>query len=1042
MKKKFLNIFTCVLMAILFVISPLEVHASSKSQYYAAVLFDYSGYKLSYTIYQDGGEKLASVAKYSSSQAFQYKEEHFDDSFLLSYKGFETDDVPSGVVIGGEKSLINRTYLAFPGYHPLDTFGVYVTDYDQANDVIGGLISSINSAIAYVGRYGLNDGRIVVSTDISLPTIAIDIARNTKKAAGGKTSASLTNAENIEILSYQSVVNKANSDNEYKASFKKVKEEIEGIVNHANGSYRQGITLNDFVVIWEKNGEAEPLVAMWKCPKGYSPGQYKYSKERSEVKIGSDDVSWTGLVTYANSAAGEGLFADTDGWSEFVTMGKLEKYIAEFASSITNKGAKMLGLNTVEELAFNREGRGSNYYLGMMPYMWFQVSNALFWVFQVIAVFVLLASILWAVYKQNYAVISPSERINLQDHIANLLISIFLLMVYVPIFYILAKTNQMIVSMFDTMTAGKTLTTSVSLGWLVALVFSIFNLVILAKLNITYLIRAATITLLHIISPLVISSMSISGSKRGSLFNTWFREMVSAIFMQSFDAVVLALFIMISSYGGVTNTWESLMLMFMLIPLNNWFKEKITGTSGIINTAKQVGSDLGSRAGALVGGVATVAATASSAGRAEKEAESKNPYIEGSTNSGSRKGSTTVKQSGDGMSKGGYVAPEGSNEEQKNEQNSGDRKNSSNTVADTSTQSAGDNGNNSTAKSSSKNETKRTTQYEKDRTATHAINTAKTAGALTGVAVGSIIGGNVGGAISNASTKLYNPTAFDRSKYENAYNAVEQTGNEWDNENHDWLYNDEISGSKWDNDKAVLDEKEGEANKEYEERENFFKNNMENLIPQNVEEQFSQEEQVDKDILGDSNIKASEAFMYKTEGEQRSELFKENLAYYKSMNYDESLAVKMASLDTSKTMNKIYDYPKKGEKGVRKEDVDYSKIREDRIKTRTETAQNNYIKSAIREDRNNVLFEKGATVKDVRAGKGLNSKENHINEKTEKYKTDALKYDRQDYIKKQEQELRPTETRDEHIRSRIKSEAIEKHDKYAEQIEKERNSNN
>lgn len=778
MKKKMLKFITCIIMVLVCITTPLKINAAEKNQYFAAVLYDNSSYRIAFTIYQDDGGKLKAVEKYSSVDAkyFPYRDKDFSSDLIIK----EENEY--------EKNL-SKTYLAFPGINVDDTFTVYTTDFDQANSVVGGLVGSLNTAIGYVGRYGVKDGTIIISTSTTLKQVATDIAQTVNTVIGSSVGTRMSIAKNINITTYDGAKTLAESNTQYA----KVVNEIDKIINASSGTYRQGIKKDDFVVMSDVNGDGQPIALMVSCPKGYSTGQL-YEGERGETyNVGTDRISWKGIVTYANAAASEGLWSDTDGWTEFVSMGSFEKSLSEFASSITSKGAKALGLNTLEELVFNREGRGSTYYLGMMPYTWFQISNSLFWVFQIIAVFTLFASVLYAVYKQNYAVISPSERLSLQDHIANILIAIFLMVLYVPIFYILGKSNQMIVQMFDSMTSARSLTTSFNLGWIVALVVTILNLTILVKLNITYLVRAATITLLHVISPLAIASMSIMGNKRGSLFNTWLREMINAIFIQSFDAIVLALFIMVNSYGGTQSAWEGLMLMFMFIPLNNWFKEKITGTSGIMGVSKDVQSSAGSRVASAVAGIGVIAGTAAKTHQVEEDSKEKNLMKPESSTGAVMGGKRTSSQTVSGGSAGGSY---------------------NNTMKeDTLVSSEGE-----------KTETKRNTGSMKaDKVVNTLKNGARTAGAVTGVLVGSTIGGSVGNAISGAASKNYNPTAFREDKYEDAFSAVEGQRK---------AYNDMVSNYNSD-----IEDKE----KEWERRSIEAERNIDN-VEKNEERKFEEEE--------------------------------------------------------------------------------------------------------------------------------------------------------------------------------------------------------
>ena len=57
--------------------------------------------------------------------------------------------------------------------------------------------------------------------------------------------------------------------------------------------------------------------------------------------------------------------------------------------------------------------------------------------------------------------------------------------------------------------------------------------------------------------------------------------------MQAFDAVILTLYIIITNHASGMNSLESQLLCFTLIPLNTFFREKITGTSGVMGVANE-----------------------------------------------------------------------------------------------------------------------------------------------------------------------------------------------------------------------------------------------------------------------------------------------------------------------------------------------------------------------------------------------------------------------------------------------------------------------
>lgn len=184
----------------------------------------------------------------------------------------------------------------------------------------------------------------------------------------------------------------------------------------------------------------------------------------------------------------------------------------------------------------------------------------MFWFFEVIAILVLFASVINSAIKQSMASISPSIRNTLKDSIANLGIAIVLLILYAPMFYVLAKINSMLVVTLSSFAneMGVTLANTVNpvtkfgstmINIILDLLLFFINAGLIVKINLDYFIRSITIMLLHVMAPVAIASISFDSKK--ALFNNWLKELTGNIFMQSFNALVLAMIMIILKGGTV-----------------------------------------------------------------------------------------------------------------------------------------------------------------------------------------------------------------------------------------------------------------------------------------------------------------------------------------------------------------------------------------------------------------------------------------------------------------------------------------------------------
>lgn len=506
----------------------------------ALILFDEENKKISYTVKTLNQSSGSAVTK---ALAYYNKDK----------KGDKKDNTV------GESSEITLINYIWPSIW-IDEGGLITAsnaDNTQASSVVGEVITDFNTAIAYV-------------------------------------------LSNTDETDFEEVARKL----AYKEAIYKITYSIDTDLTRTNNNketFKQGAVSINYLKITADG--ADPIVVMISCPNGYGSGEYLSDSPSTKIEgitPATFDFSWKMVYEAANQAKKNGLTADNGGFEDFTTMGDVEEKMKEMANNQT-LDIQVLGFFGLESLVFNRGSRGYTYYLGMMPLSWFQASNVVFWVCEIIGVLILLFSIANLIFKQNMAIVSPIVRVNIQDQIANIIIAIFLMVLYVPIFYIIAKINSMIIAFLNSVVGGMTLTTSFNISWLANLIVLLIVLFIMVKLNIEYLTRAVMLTLMHGMAPAAIASIALQ--QKRDFFNKWLHEFISAIFLQTFDALLLTIFIMVAKNGVFSFWWEPLLMTYMFIPLNKWFKQTFGSgsVSQVGDATAQGGKAMASIAGGAVG---------------------------------------------------------------------------------------------------------------------------------------------------------------------------------------------------------------------------------------------------------------------------------------------------------------------------------------------------------------------------------------------------------------------------------------------------------
>ena len=289
-------------------------------------------------------------------------------------------------------------------------------------------------------------------------------------------------------------------------------------------------------------------------------------------------ISWTQLSSVANYAyVGKGYSAKNP--ASVSVPNAFERLIIGMLENLLNGLRNLLGLYSLDELIFNKGVRGSKLWQGgMMNSIWWEQVLKYHLIFQAIAWLLIGLAIVKALIETNLSTINPAMKVDLMDLAQNLLITGFVLLFILPIINWTVGINNALVKVFATqLPVSTTLSGYNAYGnWLAGFVLSFFYLIIDLYMNFSYIIRSLTLAILIASAPIFIVSLAFGGRIRG-LFDTWSKEMIANVFMQTFHAFALAFFFSIQTGArGI----ESLVVAYALIPLTEFFKGMLVGGAG------------------------------------------------------------------------------------------------------------------------------------------------------------------------------------------------------------------------------------------------------------------------------------------------------------------------------------------------------------------------------------------------------------------------------------------------------------------------------
>ncbi len=190
----------------------------------------------------------------------------------------------------------------------------------------------------------------------------------------------------------------------------------------------------------------------------------------------------------------------------------------------------------------------------------------------------------------------------------DLITAIFLLGGCVIFFSVIFRLNNRIVDIFYAVSPPQSALYSGAgnTGLIGSVFLGLFYLIIEVYFNFYYIFRGLMVTFLIAASPLFIISIAF-GDAYKRIFYTWLRELISNVFIQSFHAIILALFLRLQ---GNSRPIEILVVSVALIPMTRFLQSLMIGTDGSLTeqlSGKLAGSSIAFTGGAIGGAIGGLA---------------------------------------------------------------------------------------------------------------------------------------------------------------------------------------------------------------------------------------------------------------------------------------------------------------------------------------------------------------------------------------------------------------------------------------------------
>jgi len=587
--KKYKKLLSIPILSVLMMFSFMnDVSAASKESLSWSVVIDDTTNQLNGYVIEDSGTKALEIMTATSGTNCSYVKVAVSDIVTItsgnsSCKIYQSDS--------------SRETLAWT-FPPVKGINWGGSDKDQAEEVNEVLVTSFNTAISKI----IVGNDLTFGTKQAFPALLAYIA-NSAQDASNKNG----------WKPYSESIKNANNEDQVFTFFKKnvTKEEIEKAGYDLNDTGpSKGWDKNSFIKLSVTSDHKDAVILPYRFPKGYATGQNLAGMLQSEngeaVSYMPEYLSWSHMAYQASSTyLTQNIDAsNTDKlFGNSATGSDVETWLSNAVSSFRG----FIGIYSIEELSLNRGTRGSTYYKGIMPNSWFTGISLIYWFFQIIAIFVMGSSFIKLMIEKNISVINPGKRVEIMDGLMNLFYSVIMMIMFIPFFTLLATVNEVFVEAMAAMVpAGSEIAKALANNSIIGIIINIVFLFIMCKVNITYIIRAITIGILYATAPIFISMYSF-GEGGKQRFETWIKELVVNIFLQSFNAIMTVIFIMTFKYS-TARIIEQIALTLSYVALSDYFKNTLldasSGNDRIDDTATGVlGTAFGTAAAGTIAGV-------------------------------------------------------------------------------------------------------------------------------------------------------------------------------------------------------------------------------------------------------------------------------------------------------------------------------------------------------------------------------------------------------------------------------------------------------
>ena len=388
----------------------------------------------------------------------------------------------------------------------------------------------------------------------------------------------------------------------------------------------KGSKLSDFVtlVLPGRAGNAR-IPLRFSAPKGYGAGEALegvHSFTDDQIANYNIPVTWHTIAEMSSYYESQGISLGDTG--AFFGESDVSKQINTWLDETTSNVVGALGVPTMESLIFNTGSRSRLSYYGLVDRSWFDAASVIYWICQVIAVFLMVIGIISMALKRNMSILNPEMRASLKSSLIDLLYSIIMMGVFLVFFYLLVYINYSFVKLLASATPGKTLMDAMNFTGLTGVIFCLVSLFISIRMTVTYVLRGITVLLLYATAPLFIASITF-GKKGKEMFSTWLQQLISNIFMQSCHAIVLMIYLLVLDKGDPNNLIRFI-LMYSFIPMTKLFKDMILkpniadgATDAATNGVAGIGLGIGATVLSGAGAIATAGAGKNVAGKLANE---------------------------------------------------------------------------------------------------------------------------------------------------------------------------------------------------------------------------------------------------------------------------------------------------------------------------------------------------------------------------------------------------------------------------------------